>query len=270
MHAISGVKPNPRAPPKPGASRGRSTGRTPPGSRDRTPSPSGARRERPNPKTGTCWECNESGHARQNCPEFKKVCQDNGGKPPAGYKGKYEQLPTGGAKPANLKATLPIPGNDAEIRSDATSDSEAGDDAIRNMFAFPRITCRPRPAPRESPPKLCGTFSALCGGCDDSECGNDVDDEAAMVAALETICHKVTKKSEQTSQKGKKKANKPRVVAPLTKARLSSSPAMQTTGMPTPDEASIHARGRTVLESLYDVMQFLKSDACPPGLLANR
>ena len=46
-----------------------------------------------------CWHCGEKGHSRKpnpakgiaGCPKFEKLKSQNGGSPPAGYKGAYEK-----------------------------------------------------------------------------------------------------------------------------------------------------------------------------------
>ena len=252
------------AKPAPGP-RGRPTGKTPPGTpRGRSPSPGTAKKTKPDPRTGKCWEC-DGDHLRQDCPVWKKLLADNGGKPPKGHRGKYEQTQS---KP-HIKAAVPVTATEIDARSDATSESDVGEEVMRNMFAFPRLTSRSRPVAKRQPPKFCNSFAPLCGGCTDESC-QEHDDESQMVAALESMTRNVVKASDKSSQKAKKKSRTPvKVMAPLTEARLMMSPVKPTESMPTPTSNNINTTGRSILDSLQDVIKFLESDACPSGLRAD-
>ena len=58
----------------------------------------GQRQRMPNPKFKGCWDCGGD-HNRRDCPKFKKVLADNGGKLPKGYEGNYEKAMKAGRGP---------------------------------------------------------------------------------------------------------------------------------------------------------------------------
>ena len=69
---------------------GRSTARTPPGSRSGSAG-SKSNRRTPNPSFKGCWCCGSELHTRAKCPKFQAIREANGGKVPKDYVGEYEK-----------------------------------------------------------------------------------------------------------------------------------------------------------------------------------
>ena len=81
----------------------RSRANSPNGRPTRTNSPGrSSNLARPDPKYEGCWHCKGKGHSRRDCPDFKKILKENGGKIPKDYKGAYERWKLSNKKVAAL------------------------------------------------------------------------------------------------------------------------------------------------------------------------
>ena len=170
--------------------RGRSTerGGTPTRSRSASPKGDGAGkpRNKPDPKSGTCWWCLKPGHTKQFCSEYKAYCAKTG-KKPLGTGGRTADKPRVAALTAG-----PI---------DSDTESERSSNGSRAEGATPRVSmfaCLPGKS-AVPPATTVNKFDAL------KDFDEEEDDEAAVMAHLGTFAHFVQVKSKKKSQKQRKK-----------------------------------------------------------------
>ena len=160
-------KPNGARPPK--GDRSRDRGRSPGGSRDRTPSPNGRRAFNMKFRYNGCWHCGKAGHSRKanpakgikGCPEFDQLKSRNGGAPPTGYKGAYEKARDAAWEKAQSKKKE---SSKVNMLADTDDDDDSDLDSVTHGGIF-ALRSRPAPFAHDNP------FAGL------SEDDDDVEDE---------------------------------------------------------------------------------------------
>ena len=164
--------------------RGRTNARSPAGSRSGSAGSNRAGRKIPSPTFKGCWCCGDEKHSRRDCPKFKKIIADNGGKVPKDYQGAYEK------SIASKRAT--------PIKAVSASPNDGAEFAETNHLLYPTL----RMPPPRAPIATNNHFEAFSDGDDD-------DDESEVMKALSALTPNITKASAKTSQSKRSKSNRP-------------------------------------------------------------
>jgi hypothetical protein len=157
---------------------GRPPNRTPPGSRSASPGAQRAGRRIPSATFNGCWCCGKPDHKRGDCPDFKKLLKDNGGRVPKNYVGAWE-------KSIKKPPTKPV----AVLGIDESDDIPTGehDETVR---LWPVL-------PRPPPVDVTNAFDALAE--DDSD-----DEESELVKALAALTPNISRQSDRRPQSMRK------------------------------------------------------------------
>ena len=161
---------------------------------------------RPDPKFEGCWHCKEKGHSRRDCPAFKKILKENGGKVPKEYKGAYERW-----KLSNKKVAALTLDDDDTSEFDETQPLWALSCKEDNMCGFCDEEDEEFPplgsiSTRHSPITTSNVFSAF-------QEDDEGDDEESVLAVLKNLTSKVrigpkpSQKSTKTGMKTQKLDN---------------------------------------------------------------
>ena len=164
--------------------RGRSSNRTPPGSRNGSNSSqrrSSNNRRIPSASFKGCWCCGGEDHKRQDCKKFKALIAANGGKVPKDYKGAWETHLSTNAKS----------GSPATKVSAISAQAFSGEHAETTSL-FPILRSPP-------PISTANKFHAF-----ESEASDD-DDESEVMRALAALTPSVSRASDKSiSQRARK------------------------------------------------------------------
>ena len=168
---------------------GRSTTRTPPGSRSGSAG-SKSNRRTPNPSFKGCWCCGSELHSRAKCPKFQAIRDANGGKVPKDYVGEYE------------KSMMKSKNTPVKALGIATGRHEPGE--------YPE-TVKLWPALKSPVPTPVKNRYAAIGDTD-----YDDDDESEVVKALAALTpHVSTAGQSQRARKAQQKEHRPSNFAQL-------------------------------------------------------
>lgn len=155
-----------------------------------------------------CWECATDGHSRAECPKWKKLLSENGGKPPKGHKGAKDRayLEWKDKKKSTKKDHKVNALTEDDTEENDWEDSDADDDDPGRVFSLVTSGTPWRRAARTPPQNevpQSRRFDLLHDDDDDDD--EPVENDYSF---LDTIAHRI-QIGKKLTQSQRKKATRP-------------------------------------------------------------